>query len=113
MTANGSAPPLVSATEGKDRKTDLLRSEIASENIASATTPQPFNWRAHLPPHPGADAHIAEVEAAREYEKDLAGKLRMAEIKIVELESEIADLKRENAELRKALDDAKAKEAAS
>jgi len=37
----------------------------------------------------------------------------MAQIKIVGLEGEIEDLKRENAELRKALEDAKTKEAAS
>jgi len=60
-----------------------------------------------------AHAHIDELEAAREHDKDLAEKLRMAEFKIIGLESEIGDLKRENAELRQALENAKAKETAS
>jgi hypothetical protein len=40
-----------------------------------------------------AQAHAQELEAAREHDKDLAEKLRAAEIKIIGLESEIADLK--------------------
>jgi hypothetical protein len=60
-----------------------------------------------------AHAHIDELEAAREHDKDIAEKLRMAEFKIIGLESEIGDLKRENAELRQALENAKAKETAS
>jgi hypothetical protein len=58
-------------------------------------------------------AHINELEAAREHDQDLAEQLRLAEIKIIGLESEIGDLKRENAELRQALENAKAKETAS
>jgi hypothetical protein len=58
-------------------------------------------------------AHINELEAAREHDQDLAEQLRLAEIKIAGLEGEIGDLKRENAELRQALENAKAKETAS
>jgi hypothetical protein len=54
-------------------------------------------------------AHIAELEAARAHDRDLAEKLRAAEFKIVDLESEIAELKQENAELRARLEAAKAK----
>jgi len=54
-------------------------------------------------------AHIAELEAAREHDRDLAEKLRAAELKIVGLENEIAELKQENAELRAQLEAAKAK----
>ncbi len=39
------------------------------------------------------DAHIDELETAREHDKDLAEKLRAAESKIIGLESEIEDLK--------------------
>ena len=60
-----------------------------------------------------AQAYIEELETAREHDKDLAEKLRMAEFKIIGLESEIGDSKRENAELRQELESAKAKETAS
>ena len=49
-------------------------------------------------------AHINELEAAREHDQDLAEKLRAAEIKIVGLESEIEELKAENAKLREQLE---------
>jgi len=45
-------------------------------------------------------AHIDELEAAREHDQDFAERLRLAEIKIVGLEGEIADLKDENAALK-------------
>src|SRR5262249_32006460 len=50
-----------------------------------------------------AQAHIAELETAREHDTDLAEKLRMAEIKIVGLEAEIEELKAENTKLREQL----------
>jgi len=50
------------------------------------------------------DAHINELEAAHEQDRDLAEKLRAAEIKIVGLESEIEELKAENADLRAQLE---------
>jgi hypothetical protein len=48
-------------------------------------------------------AHIDELEAAREHDSGLAERLRLAEIKIVGLENEIEDLKQENAALRQRL----------
>ena len=45
-------------------------------------------------------AHIDELEAAREHDQDLAEQLRLAEIKIAGLEGEIEDLKDENAALK-------------
>ena len=50
------------------------------------------------------DAHIDELETAREHDKDLAEKLRAAEIKIAGLESEVEELKAENARLRAELE---------
>jgi hypothetical protein len=58
-------------------------------------------------------AHIDELEAAREHDKDLAERLHLAEIKIVGLESEIEELKAENAELRAKLEAAQGAAAAS
>ena len=52
-----------------------------------------------------AQAHIAEIEATCEQDKDLGERLRAAEIKIVGLESEIVELRRENAALRQKLGD--------
>ena len=49
-------------------------------------------------------AHIDELEATREHDQGLAEKLRAAEIKIVGLESEVEELKAENAKLREQLD---------
>jgi hypothetical protein len=49
-------------------------------------------------------AHIDELESAREHDKDLAEKLRTAEIKIAGLESEVEELKAENARLRAELE---------
>jgi hypothetical protein len=49
-------------------------------------------------------AHIDEPEIAREHDKDLAEKLRAAEIKIAGLESEVEELKAENARLRAELE---------
>ena len=51
-----------------------------------------------------AQAHIAELEAAREQDNDLAERLRVAEIKIVGLESKIIELRGENAALRQKLE---------
>jgi hypothetical protein len=45
-------------------------------------------------------AHINELETAREQDNDLAEQLRLAEIKIAGLESEVEELKAENARLR-------------
>jgi hypothetical protein len=45
-------------------------------------------------------AHINELEAAREHDRDSAEQLRLAEIKTVGLEGEIADLKDENVALK-------------
>ena len=53
-------------------------------------------------------AHIKELEAAREHDQDLVEKLRAAEVKIVGLESEVAELKQENAGLRAKLEAASA-----
>jgi chromosome segregation ATPase len=50
------------------------------------------------------DAHIDELETAREHDKDLAEKLRAAEIKIAGLETEVEELKAENARLRAELE---------
>jgi len=55
------------------------------------------------PPHPDLQAHIDELEAAREYDRDLAEQLRLAKIKITGLESEVEELKRENATLHREL----------
>jgi hypothetical protein len=49
-------------------------------------------------------AHIDELEAAREHDQGLAEKLRLAEMKIVGLESEVEELKAENAKLREQLE---------
>jgi hypothetical protein len=49
-------------------------------------------------------AHIDEPEIAREHDKDLAEKLRAAEIKIAGLESEVEELRAENARLRAELE---------
>ena len=49
-------------------------------------------------------AHIDELEATREHDQGLAEKLRAAEIKIVGLESEVEELKAENAKLREQLE---------
>jgi hypothetical protein len=51
-----------------------------------------------------AQAHIVELEAAHEQDRDLAEQLRLAEIKIVGLENEIEELKVENAALRAKLE---------
>src|SRR5215831_9111701 len=53
-------------------------------------------------------AHIDELEAAREHDNDLAEQLQAAKIKIAGLESEIEELKAENTELRAKLDAAEA-----
>jgi hypothetical protein len=52
-------------------------------------------------------AHIDEPEAAHERDRDFAEQLQAAKIEIVGLEGEIADLKRENAELREQLEAAR------
>ena len=49
-------------------------------------------------------AHIDEVDAAREHDRDLAERLRTAEMKIVGLESEVEELKAQNAKLREQLE---------
>jgi hypothetical protein len=49
-------------------------------------------------------AHIDELEAAREHDQDLAERLRAAEIKIAGLESEVEELKAENKKLREQLE---------
>ena len=54
-------------------------------------------------------AHAAELEAARDHDGELAEQLQAAKIRITGLESEIAELKQENAELRAQLEAAKAK----
>ena len=50
------------------------------------------------------DAHINELETARERDNNLAEQLQAAKIKIVGLESEIEELKAENADLRAQLE---------
>jgi phage shock protein A len=49
--------------------------------------------------------HITELEAAREHDGDLAEQLRAAEIKIIGLESEVKELKAENARLQAELEE--------
>ena len=72
------------------------------------TTPKPI--RAQIQREIEAkDAHIKELETAREHDRDLAEQLQAAKIRITGLESEIAELKQENAELRAQLEAAKAK----
>ena len=53
------------------------------------------------------DAHINELETARERDNNLAEQLQAARIKIIGLESEIDELKAENAELRSQLEAAR------
>jgi len=55
-------------------------------------------------PRPDLQAHIDELEAAREHDRGLAERLRLAETKIAGLEGEIAALKAENATLRAKLE---------
>jgi hypothetical protein len=50
------------------------------------------------------EAHIDELETAREHDKDLAEELCAAKIKIAGLESEVEELKAENARLRAELE---------
>jgi len=71
--------------------------------------PEPGNGDKPKPKHAASQeqrelaaqqAHIEELETAREHDQDLAEKLRAAEIKIAGLESEIEDLKVERDRLR-------------
>jgi hypothetical protein len=48
-------------------------------------------------------AHIDELEAARQHDQDLAEQLQAAKIKILGLENEVDELKAENAKLREEL----------
>ena len=90
----------------RDRKGRKQPAKKTSEQPA-AKPKQPAKTRAR--DREAVQAHITKPEAARGLDTGLAEKLRAAEIKIVGLESEIEHLKRENAELRKALEEAKAK----
>src|SRR5262249_29240950 len=47
-----------------------------------------------------SQAHAAELEAARDDDRDLAEQLRAAQMTIVGLESEVQDLRDENARLK-------------
>jgi hypothetical protein len=60
-----------------------------------------------------SQAHAADLEAAREHDKDLAEQLRAAEIKIAGLESEVEDLKAERDRLRQMVLELEAKLAAA
>jgi len=54
------------------------------------------------------DAHIDELESAREHDKDLVEQLRAAEIKIAGLESEVEELRAERDWLRERVDELEA-----
>jgi hypothetical protein len=71
MAFNNSGP--TSTARGEARKSDQLDGSIASENTKSATATQPFNWRAHLPVHPAADAFPLLSEKGL---KELAGDIK-------------------------------------
>jgi hypothetical protein len=53
-------------------------------------------------------AHIDDLEAAREHDQDIAEQLQAAKIKIIGLESEVEELKAENKKLREQLEAARA-----
>jgi hypothetical protein len=90
--------PQLEKTVGADGKTRKRPANKAAPKTKSKPASKPpRNLKRELE---AKDAHIAEIEAAREHDLSLAEKLRAAEIKIAGLESEIQELKAENAELR-------------
>ena len=97
-----------SGAERKARERKSLRdiTEKASRPPTTTAKPIPSQVQRELEAN---QAHIDELETAREHDRDLAEQLQAAKIKITGLESEIAELKQENAELRGQLEAAKAK----
>jgi hypothetical protein len=89
--ATGKALPVEKRTgaDGKARKQPTKKA-----------TPQPV-LRRELE---ATQAHVHELEVAHERDRDLVEKLREAEIKIVGLESEVQELRTENARLRAELE---------
>jgi hypothetical protein len=101
--------------ETKAASAERKRIERKKKPLRDVTENSPTNPTAKPKPSNAQDqreleakqAHIAELEAAHEHDRDLAEQLQAAKIKIVGLEGEITDLKRENAELRAKLEAAR------
>jgi hypothetical protein len=84
-----------------------LRSGTENQEPGNGDRPKPKPARSQDQTEvEAAQAHAAEIEASREHDRE---ELHEAKRKIIALESEIADLKREDADLRAQLDAAKAK----
>ena len=92
----GQLPKRVGA-DGKARKQPTKKNIAASPAKPKRSASQD---RRELEAKP---AHIDELEAARGHDQDLAEQLQAAKIKIVGLESEIEELKADNAKLREQL----------
>jgi hypothetical protein len=92
--------------KAKERKSLRDVTEKASRPVTTTAKSIPSQVQRELEAN---QAHIDELETAREHDRDLAEQLQAAKIRITGLESEIAELKQENAELRAQLEAAKAK----
>src|SRR5215471_8976 len=79
------------------------RKQPSKKKVAEGKKPKPSQRELEA-----KQAHINELEAAREHDNDLAEQLQAAKIKIAGLESEVEELKAENTELRAKLDAAEA-----
>jgi ParB-like chromosome segregation protein Spo0J len=79
------------------------RKQPSKKKVAEGKKPKPSQRELEA-----KQAHINEPKAAREHDNDLAAQLQAAKIKIAGLESEVEELKAENAELRAKLEAARA-----
>jgi hypothetical protein len=98
MEAKGEVSKLDTRTDAKGVK------QPTKKKTATATTKPKRSASQDRRELEAKQAHIDELEAAREHDQGLAEKLRAAEMKIVGLESEVEELKAENAKLREQLE---------
>jgi ParB-like chromosome segregation protein Spo0J len=104
-------PDQTANADDPETSAEAIKAKFAeAETAETATTSKTVKNNTSQRELDAAYAHIAELEAAREHDKDLAEQLRAAEIKIAKFENEIAGLqdakalKAENGALRAALE---------
>jgi hypothetical protein len=102
----GKLPHVETRTDTKGRKQPVKKAATKPKSVtkpsisATITKPKP------VPPQvqrelEAKQAHVEELEAAREHDKGIAEQLRLAEIKIIGLESEVGELQAEVARLKR------------
>jgi hypothetical protein len=104
MEARSEIPNVETTVDTKGRKQPAKKTTARKQSAKKKTAKPKRSASQDQRELEAKQAHIDELDAAREHDRDLAERLRTAEMKIVGLESEVEELKAQNAKLREQLE---------